>query len=68
MSESPRYVDAAVVARRLGVTPQTVRNWIKRGQIPGERTPAGRFRIRLSTLIALVSADCAKSAKAPRAS
>lgn len=27
------------LARRLGVVPQVVHNWIKRGQVPAERCP-----------------------------
>jgi len=61
-----RLLPVSVVARRLCVSPQTVRNWIRAGRIPSERTPTGRLRVRLSTLIALRTSHFAKSESTPR--
>lgn len=40
-----RFVDVAVVARRLGVSKVSVRNWIHKGQITAVCLANGRFRI-----------------------
>lgn len=48
-----RLVDAAVVARAMGVTGQTVRNWIEAERIVGLRTPGGRYRVPLFELLRL---------------
>ena len=38
------------IARDLGISVWTLRNWIKRAEIDaGERTEAGRFRCRLDS-------------------
>ena len=33
------------VAQRMGVTRQTVLNWIISGRLPAKRTPGGRYRV-----------------------
>jgi excisionase family DNA binding protein len=48
-----RLIDAAVVAREMGVTGQTVRNWIDAERIVGVRTPGGRYRVPLFELMRL---------------
>jgi len=50
-----RWLDPAVVARRLGVTSVTVRNWILCGKIPFIKTPAGRYKISQAVLVALLA-------------
>lgn len=57
-----RLIDAAVVAREMGVTGQTVRNWIDAERILGVRTPGGRYRVPLFELIRL------KKSQTPQAS
>jgi excisionase family DNA binding protein len=47
-----RVIDVSTVARREGVSTTTVRNWIYAGRLPAERTIGGRWKVRLSALIA----------------
>ena len=45
-----RLIDVATVARACGVTPQTVRNWVRSQKIRGGRTVTGRLKIPASEL------------------
>ena len=45
-----RLIDVAVVARRLDVCPETVRQWIRAEKIQAIRTPRGVFKIPISEL------------------
>jgi predicted site-specific integrase-resolvase len=47
-----RFVDVAVVARRLGVSKVCVRNWIHDGKITAICQANGRFKIPLWELVA----------------
>jgi excisionase family DNA binding protein len=47
-----RFVDVAVVARRLGVSKMCVRNWIHEGKITAICQSNGRFKIPLWELVA----------------
>ena len=40
IDDSPRYFTTGEVARRLGVSRQTIVNWIKQGYLPGVRIGA----------------------------
>lgn len=52
----PDMVSTGVVARRLGVTVNTVKNWIRKGILQGIRLPSGHYRIPLSELERLTAA------------
>lgn len=52
----PTYVPIGVAARRLGVTPATVRNWHRRGKIAATRTAGGDRRFRVADVDALAAA------------
>lgn len=41
-----RIISIGAIARRHGVSQQTVRNWIRSGHLPAERTASGRYRVR----------------------
>jgi excisionase family DNA binding protein len=45
-----RTVTPPVVATALGVTEQTVRNWLRAGNLKGAQTPGGHWRIRINDL------------------
>jgi excisionase family DNA binding protein len=47
----PEFVSSRVAAQVLGVTPQTLRRWARKGQIGSIRTPGGQFRYCLGPLI-----------------
>jgi len=42
---NPEYLTTTEAARLLGVTPQTIRNWIRSGKITTEPTLGGHNRI-----------------------
>jgi len=48
-----RYVSVRDVASELGVTPQSVRNWIHAGDLDAMQTPGGTYRILRSSVAAL---------------
>ena len=52
--ERERLLDIAIVARRLDVTPRTVRFWIARKLIVFETTPTGRYKVPASELARLL--------------
>ena len=47
-----RYLKIGKIAKLLGVTPQTIRNWYKSGKIEGVRTNSGRLLFPESVLVA----------------
>ena len=42
---NPEYITTTEAARVLGVTPQTIRNWIRSGKLATEPTLGGHNRI-----------------------
>lgn len=50
---SERKIGVSVVARLLGVTPQTVRNWIESKKIRASRTLGGVYEVPASELARL---------------
>ncbi len=42
-----RYLDIRTAAERLGVNPETLRRWDRKGQIKAYRTPGNYRRFRL---------------------
>ena len=38
------------VGKRLGVCPQTIRNYLRAGKIQGRRLPSGEWRIPISEI------------------
>lgn len=53
-AQSNALIDAREAARRLGVSPSTVRRWAYEGSIPVVRLPSGRMRFRLADIQALL--------------
>jgi excisionase family DNA binding protein len=49
-------------AARLGVTPGTIRRWIRTGDLPAHRLPGGHFRVSSTALDDFISA-CAVGAE-----
>jgi len=43
--EAPRYLTVKQVAKLLGVTPLTVRNWDKSGKLKAIRHPINNYRL-----------------------
>lgn len=63
MSGTVTHVASSVVARRFGVTPMTVRRWVKAGVLtPVLTTPGGHMRFRIEDVEALAHAHEPKSA------
>lgn len=56
LADAKRLLDVAVVARRVGFTDRTVRNWIASGKVQAVRSPTGRYRITVSELARLLHA------------
>ena len=50
------FLTVAEVAELLKVNPQTVRNWIDRGELPAVRVGSRRVRVRQSDLDAYIDA------------
>lgn len=50
-----RLLTCATVARRLDVTAETVRAWIRLGLVPAQRSATGRYRILTSTYLRLLA-------------
>jgi hypothetical protein len=50
LQRSPREVPASAAAEILRVTPQTVRNWVRSGILPGRRDSTGHFRVSVDAL------------------
>jgi hypothetical protein len=47
---APREVPASAAAEILAVTPQTVRNWVRGGRLPGRRDRTGHFYVPVDAL------------------
>jgi hypothetical protein len=50
LERTPREVPASTAAEILEVTPQTVRNWVRGGILPGRRDRTGHFYASLEVL------------------
>jgi excisionase family DNA binding protein len=50
MAMADEFLTVAEIAELLKVNPQTVRNWIDRGELPAVRVGARRVRVRRSDL------------------
>ena len=48
---NPEYITTTTAAKLLGVTSQTIRNWIKSGKITTEPTVGGHNRIPMNQAI-----------------
>lgn len=44
--ETHEWMKAAEVAQLLGVSPETVRRYVRLGELPANRLPSGHLRIR----------------------
>lgn len=47
MDPAPTYIGAATAAARLGISTDTIRQWIREGRLPAVRLPGGRGRYRI---------------------
>lgn len=47
---APREIPASSAAEILGVTQQTVRNWVRAGVLPGQRDRTGHFYVSAEAL------------------
>jgi excisionase family DNA binding protein len=45
-----RFIGVELAARLVGVSPNAIRSWAIRGQIPAHKTPGGHWRFRKSEL------------------
>jgi excisionase family DNA binding protein len=52
---TPTYLTTGEAAQRLGVSAQTVVNWIDQGRLPAIRTLGGHRRIALGDLLELAT-------------
>lgn len=50
LGASQQEVPPSTAAKILRVTPQTVRNWVRAGIVPGRRDRTGHFHVRLDAL------------------
>lgn len=50
IERTPREVPASTAAEILHVTPQTIRNWVRGGILPGRRDRTGHFYVSLDAL------------------
>jgi hypothetical protein len=50
LEQVPREVPASAAAAILAVTPQTVRNWVRGGLLPGRRDRTGHFYVPVDAL------------------
>jgi predicted site-specific integrase-resolvase len=50
-----RLLDVSVVAKKIGVSAETVRAWIRADRIAYEQTPTGRYRVRASVIAQILS-------------
>lgn len=49
-----RIISIGAIARRLDVTGNTVRAWIRSGKLKATRTPSGRYRVSEADLVAAI--------------
>jgi excisionase family DNA binding protein len=56
MAMADEFLTVAEIAELLKVNPQTVRNWIDRGELPAVRVGARRVRVRRTDLDAFIDA------------
>jgi excisionase family DNA binding protein len=59
-SQAGRWLTLGQASQTLGVTPNTLRRWADRGQIPSFTTPGGHRRFPVSAVQALVPAGRAR--------
>ncbi|WP_173079322.1 helix-turn-helix domain-containing protein [Phytohabitans rumicis] len=52
-----RKLTPSQVAKRLDVTPETVREWIRTGKLPSITLPSGRMKVRELDVIAIETAE-----------
>ena len=52
-----QFLSTGQAASLLGVTPDTVLKWIKKGKLPSTRTAGGHFRVAREEILALVGGD-----------
>lgn len=50
LEQAPHEVPASAAAEILAVTPQTVRNWVRSGLLPGRRDRTGHFYVPVDSL------------------
>lgn len=50
MSPAARYVTLGRAATQLGVSYDTLRQWVAQGRFPGYRTLGGRYRIAVADI------------------
>ncbi|MBM3146947.1 MAG: GAF domain-containing protein [Actinobacteria bacterium] len=63
------YLSVQIAARKLGVSPHTIRRWTASGFLPCTRTPGGHRRIKqedVEELLTLVKAEPAVAARSAR--
>jgi len=61
-----RLITARVVADRLGVSPETVLRWTRRGELPALRLPGGAIRYRPADLDAWLEQRSTSTSTADR--
>lgn len=68
IGRAERLLEIAAVARRLTVTPETVRAWCRGKKIRFFKTPTGRYKVPSSVVDALENKDAgiADSTDSPR--
>jgi|AACY02.12.fsa_nt_gi DNA binding domain, excisionase family len=55
-------VSTGIVAKALGVSPETIRRWCERGRIRSYKTPGGHTRIPQNEFVRLLEKHSAKAA------
>jgi hypothetical protein len=50
LEQAPREIPASAAAEVLAVTPQTVRNWVRGGLLPGRQDRTGHFYVPVDAL------------------
>lgn len=60
-SEQPTLLTAPQVAKRLDVSDETVRRWVKKGQIPHIKLPSGHTRFREEDIAELLRPTAANA-------
>ena len=57
MGETEKYLTGPQLAEKLGVHPETIRRWTRRGAIPFLRAIRARPRYKLSEVVAVLEAE-----------